>query len=81
MGNGFPIVFVSRTVGLEKCIEPAYSLATKGSTLYLIAIQQHPQRPLRLGAFRLGLNLRHPSRGYAGTPRNLGNRFVHYSPR
>jgi hypothetical protein len=35
---------------------------------------------LRPGAFRLGLNLRHPWRGYAGTPRNLGDRFVHHPP-
>ena len=52
---------------------------TQGSTLYLIVIQQRPHRPLRLGAFHLGLNLlRHPWSRYSGTPPNLGDRFVHY---
>ena len=30
--------------------------------------------------FHLGLNLRHPWRGYSGTPRNLGDRFVDHPP-
>jgi len=34
-----------------------YRVKTMGSTLYLIVIQQLLHRPLRPGAFRLGLNL------------------------
>jgi hypothetical protein len=35
---------------------------------------------VRLGAFRLGLHLRHSWCGYSGTPRHVSDRFVPYPP-